>query len=287
MAVELGLLCAQIRQRLAVASDAPQLESEILLAHILKQPRSWVVAHPEHPLDPAVVHEIEVAVGRLAAGEPLAYITSHREFYGFDFLVTRDVLIPRPETEQLVERAIKWMQGGPERRTVADIGTGSGCIAVSIARNVDDAHVLATDLSHKALVTARANAERAGVSNQIDLVVCNILPRYVRNLPTERHFDVLCANLPYIPTDALNTLPVHDWEPTLALDGGPDGLTPFRRLFDVAPDWMAPHSLILLELESTRGAAVLSLAYDSFHAASIHLYPDLAGHDRLLEIQLP
>ncbi len=104
------------------------------------------------------------------------------------------------------------------------------------------------------------------------------------NLP---QFDLLCANLPYIPTEKLHKLPVYRREPTLALDGGADGLAPFRKLFDLVPEWMAPGGRLLLEIESTRGAAVLSLAYDAFTAASYHLHQDLAGRDRLLEIQLP
>jgi release factor glutamine methyltransferase len=101
------------------------------------------------------------------------------------------------------------------------------------------------------------------------------------------HFDLVCANLPYIPTEKLHRLPIYRCEPTLALDGGPDGLDPFRKLFSLVPDWMAPGGRLLLEIESTRGAAVLSLAYDAFTAASFHLHRDLAGSNRLLEINLP
>jgi release factor glutamine methyltransferase len=147
--------------------------------------------------------------------------------------------------------------------------------------------VLATDISPKALKVARRNAQRHKVLPQIDFLTCDILPRHTRSFSGVRQFDLLCANLPYIPTAKLQALPIFEHEPTLALDGGPDGLEPFRKLFSLVPEWMAPGGHILLEVESTRGAAVLSLAYDAFTAASMHLHRDLAGSDRLLEIQLP
>jgi release factor glutamine methyltransferase len=120
----------------------------------------------------------------------------------------------------------------------------------------------------------------------VDFVQCNILPPHPDSLATERHFDLICANLPYIPTDALRGLPIYGREPTLALDGGADGLNLFRRLMKIAPDWLAPNGLILLEIESTCGVQALSLAYDMFSQAEIHLHQDLAGHDRLLEVQI-
>jgi release factor glutamine methyltransferase len=203
------------------------------------------------------------------------------------------VLIPRPETELLVERAIGWLRAytsnPPHGRgpMVADVGTGSGCIAVSLAKQVPGIHVLATDISRAALRVARRNAHKFEVASQVEFLACDILPQYIRTLAGLRHFDLLCANLPYIPTARLKSLPVYTQEPTLALDGGADGLDPFRKLFGLVPEWMAPGGHILLEIESTRGAAVLSLAYDAFTAASFHLHRDLAGRDRLLEIQLP
>jgi release factor glutamine methyltransferase len=230
---------------------------------------------------------LEPLIRRLEHGEPLPYVLGHQEFFGLDFDITPDVLIPRPETELLVERAIGWLRAAPERRTVADIGTGSGCIAVSLAVNVPGVRVLGTDISGAALEVARRNARKLQVAKHVDLVRCDILPRHIPGLSTDHHFDLVCANLPYIPTDTLRGLPVYEQEPALALDGGPDGLVPFRRLFDLVVDWMAAGGRILLEIEATRGSAVLSLAYDAFIAAPIHLHRDLAGYDRLLEIQFP
>ena len=210
----------------------------------------------------------------------------HWEFFGLDLEITSDALIPRPETELLVERAIKWLQAAPERRTIADVGTGSGCIAVAIAKNIYDAKIMATDISRPALELAHRNAHRHNVAKRIDFVQCDLLPPHPDLLPTYLHFDLICANLPYIPTQTLQGLSVYGREPTLALDGGVDGLDIVRRLLHIAPEWLAPNGMILLEIEASQGMSALSLAYDAFDSAEFHLHQDLAGHDRLLEILL-
>jgi release factor glutamine methyltransferase len=178
------------------------------------------------------------------------------------------------------------LQESNVRRTVADVGTGSGAIAISIAVNVPDAHILATDISHAALETAKGNARKFKVVHRIDFVQCDLLPPCPHLLSTEAHFDLICANLPYIPTDTLHSLSIYGREPTLALDGGGDGLDLFRRLMSVAPEWLAPNGLILLEIEATRGIQALNLACDMFSQAEINLHQDLTGRDRLLEIRL-
>ena len=273
-------------KRLEKVSDTPQLDAEVMLAHILGKPRTWLLAHSETPLSPPQVDALEHAIVRFENGEPFPYILGHWEFFGMDFDVTPDVLIPRPETELLVEKAIAWLQESPVRRTVADVGTGSGVIAVSIAAYVPDARILATDISHAALEVARNNAHKFNVASRIDFVQCDIIPPHHDPLATIHHFDLVCANLPYIPTETLRDLPIYRREPTLALDGGKDGLDLFRRLMQIVPEWMAPNSLILLEIEATRSLQALSLAYDMFSKAEIHLHQDLTGRDRLLEIRL-
>ncbi len=278
--------------RLLPFSDTPQLDAQVLLAHIFDKPRTWLLAHTTSAPDEKRARRLEKLVRRLERGEPLPYILGHWEFYGLDFDLTPDVLIPRPETELLVERAIAWLkpaEGSAEQNQspmVADGGTGSGCIAISLARNLPNIHVLATDISQAALRVAHRNAKRHEVLSQIDFLACDILPTHVRTFSGVRQFDLLCANLPYIPSEKLRALPIYKHEPSLALDGGHDGLEPFRKLFKLVPEWMAPGGRLLLEIESTRGAAVLSLAYDAFSAASFHLHQDLAGRDRLLEIKL-
>jgi release factor glutamine methyltransferase len=279
-------LHSDITTRLAAISDTPDLDASVLIAHVIDKPRTWVMAHPELTLTPTQQNQLNKSLMRLENGEPFPYVLGHWEFFSLDFAVTPDVLIPRPETELLVEKAIVWLQESPVRRTIADIGTGSGAIAVSLAINVPDADILATDISAKALQVAKRNAEKLGVSNRIQFVECDLLPNKAtfenRHLP----FDLICANLPYIPTETLSHLSVFGREPTVALDGGADGLDLFRRLLNIAPDWLAPNALILLEIEATLGIQVLNLACDMFGQAEIHLHQDLTGRDRLLEIRL-
>ena len=270
--------------RLSAASDTPQLDSEVLIAHVLDKPRTWLLAHDDTSLNPEQAETLESLIQRLERGEPLPYVIGHWEFFGLDFDLTPDVLIPRPETELLVERAILWLQSSSQRRYVADIGTGSGCIAISVATHVPTTHILATDISSAALAVAQRNTLKHHVERQIEFTECNILPK---PLSDESHFDLICANLPYIPTGKLHNLPIFGREPTLALDGGDDGLDLFQRLLTIAPKQLAPGGRLLLEIEATRGTAALSLAYDAFEEAEIHLYQDLARQDRVLEIQLP
>lgn len=279
-------LLSDLTVRLAPLTDTPALDASVLLAHILGKSRTWVMAHPELTLTADQQKQLEASLIRLENGEPFPYVPGQWEFFGMEFDITPDVLIPRPETELLVEKAIAWMQKSKVRRTVADVGTGSGIIAIAIAANVPDARILATDISPAALQVAQTNARKFRVDDRIRFVECDILPPHPHSLSTEEHFDLLCANLPYIPTATLRSLPVYGREPTLALDGGADGLDLFRKLMRRAPEWMAPNSLILLEIEATLGIQALNLACDMFSRAEIHLHKDLTGRDRLLEIML-
>ena len=284
MSPTVGEFLKQIASQLE--SETPELDAQVLLAHVLDKSRTWVIAHPETHLTQSQLASVKNALSRLEAGEPLPYILGHWEFFGLDLEITPDVLIPRPETELLVERAIKWLNATKVRRTVADVGTGSGCIAVAIAKNIPDVKIVATDISLPALEVAKRNAHRQSVVKHIDFIHCNLLPPHPGPLPTESLFDLICANLPYIPTKTLQKLDVYGREPTLALDGGADGLNIVRQLLEVAPEWMAPNGMILLEIEASQGMSVVSLAYDAFDSAEIHLHQDLAGHDRLVEIML-
>ena len=271
---------------LAQTSDTPALDASVLLAQVLDKPRTWVMAHPEVTLTTQQKKQLDDSLARLERGEPLPYVLGHWEFFGMDFDVTPEVLIPRPETELLVEKAISWLRESPVRRTVADIGTGSGVIAISIATHIPDAYILATDLSRAALKVARKNALKFDTLHRIDFLQCDLLPHHIDPLATERHFDLICANLPYIPTERLRNLPIYGHEPTLALDGDSDGMKTIRRLLDIAPGWLAPNGMLLLEIEATRGLQALNIACDMFSEATIHLHQDLAGQDRLLEIML-
>lgn len=262
-------------------SETPLLDVQVLLAHILNKPRTWVLAHPERSLNRRESADFALNLEKLAAGEPLPYLLGKWEFYGLEFNLTHDVLIPRPETELLVEKAINWLKNESEKKRVADIGTGSGIIGVSLAVHIPDIYVLATDISADALQVARRNAQKFNVENLMDFVQCDLLPEIIQ----PASLDLICSNPPYIPTDELQDLPVQRHEPMLALDGGRDGLETYRRIFEIAPQWIAPHGLMLLETEASLGIKVLGMACDLFPDCVIHLHQDLAGHDRLLEIQ--
>jgi release factor glutamine methyltransferase len=279
-------LLSTITDRLTPLTDTPALDASVLVAHVVHRPRSWVMAHPELTLTSEQQNRLADSLARLELGESFPYVLGHWGFSGMEFEITPDVLIPRPETEMLVERAIAWLRESPVRRTVADVGTGSGVIAVSIAASLPEARILATDLSRPALEVARRNAARFDVTDRVDFVQCDLLPGHSTSLATELHFDLICANLPYIPTEVLQGLTVFGREPTLALDGGHDGLKLIRRLLDAGARWLAPNGLMLLEIESTRGIQALNLACDLFSQATIHLHQDLAGRDRLLEIAI-
>lgn len=279
-------LLSDVTDSLSYLSDTPALDASVLLAHVLDKPRTWVLAHPELILTAAEQNRLNEAVARLESGEPFPYVLGHWEFFGLDFDITSDVLIPRPETELLVEKAIIWLQESHAKRIVADIGTGSGAIAISLAVNDPNVKVFATDISKQALQVARRNAEKHSVSERIIFIECDLLPNAtpLSRIPYPLAFDLICANLPYIPTETLHSLPIYGREPTLALDGGADGLILVRRLLNIAPRWLSPDGLMLLEIEATRGRDAFNLAHELFPNADIELHQDLTGQDRLLEI---
>jgi release factor glutamine methyltransferase len=260
-------------------SDTPGLDAQVVLARIMDRPRSWIIAHPDVSLTSKRIARLETLVARLESGDPLPYILGRWEFFGLEFGVTPDVLIPRPETELLVERAIAWLQAHPDLRHAVDVGTGSGCIGIALAANIPNLQVTATDISSMAVKMARRNAIKNGVGQRMEVLCCDIFP-------PDAKFDLIVANLPYIPTKTLRRLPIYGREPTLALDGGTDGLELIRRLITAAPDRLVPGGLMLAEIEASEGLAAVSLACDIFTEAEIHLHKDLAGRDRILEVQV-
>jgi release factor glutamine methyltransferase len=263
----------------SIWSDTPALDAQVLLGYICNKERAWVLAHPESNLTAEQQSGLDAVIARLEIGEPLPYILGHWSFYGLDFKVNTETLIPRPETELIVEEALQWLKTYPIRRRVIDVGTGSGCIAISLAVHIPDLKVTGTDISLAALASASINAEKHGTAARLEFVHADLIPE---DFPT---YDLICANLPYIPTKTLEGLDVFGREPTLALDGGPDGLRLIRRLLPQAARILAPEGLVLLEIEVTQGEAALNLAEEFFPKAQIELLPDLAGRDRLLRIE--
>jgi len=248
-----------------------------LLQHALKQPKTWVLSHGEYQPTPDEQHLIAASLRQVLQGVPLPYIVGHWEFFGRTYRVTNDVLIPRPETEILVEHALKHAQHIP-KPLIVDVGTGSGCIAISLAAELPTATVLGVDLSLAALHVARHNARQLGQS-RVGFLQADLLS------PFSAKFDLICANLPYIPRQTLAKLTVSGWEPRLALDGGESGLEAIRCLLQQAQSRLAPAGVILIETESTLGSETLRAAQDAFPLAQHRLIHDLAGLDRIVEIK--
>ncbi len=280
--VDVRSALAHARQRLSGASDSPSLDAQVLLAHLLQKPRAWLLAHPEEPLTPSHAEALEDALVRLEGGEPLPYLLGHWEFYTLDFTLTPAVLIPRPETELMVDTALAWLKAHPGPQRAADVGTGSGCIAVSLAYHAPGLTVMASDISWQALLVARRNAIRHAVLPRLRLAQMDLLAALATGEALA--LDLLCANLPYIPRTMLAGLPVSRWEPQTALDGGMDGLDFIRRLLESAPSRLKRGGLALLEIEAGQGWQAEALASQAFPHGRIRVLPDLAGHPRLLVI---
>ena len=280
----------QAAERLGKTEEAPGLVAQALMAHVLGAGRAQVLAHPERQLTAEQAERFEALVGRAAQGEPLAYLVGKREFFGLSFWVDRHVLVPRPETERLVELAIAARPG-----RILDVGTGSGCIAVTLAAHLPRARVTAVDISQDALGVARRNAERHGVAERITFVHSDLLSAWLRPMPnsdsgiplprSEPQFDLIAANLPYIDSQELNGLAVARHEPRMALDGGPGGLGLAARLLAEAPAVLAQGGRMLLEIGAGQGEAALALARQTWPRAQAAIVPDLAGLDRVLAVE--
>ncbi len=259
------------------------LESQVLLSHSTGKPRTWLLSHPEAELTDEQVQELNKGLAQLMEGLPLPYLTGQQAFYGLDFQVSPAVLIPRPETELLVEQALDWLRQHPARRSAVDVGTGSGCIAISLADQIANLQVVAVDPSWEALQVARQNVQNLKVAGRVNLVQADLLSALAGP------FDLFCANLPYIPAETLSALAVTKHEPRLALDGGPEGLQAITQLLeDLARRQsaiMAAGSLLLLEIEAGQSKAAVQLGVQHFPNAHIEVLPDLAGLPRLLRIE--
>jgi release factor glutamine methyltransferase len=255
------------------------LDAHVLLGDVLGVDRAYLLANPEAALTPNQAEKFAHYIKRCAAGEPIAYILGRRAFYDRIFTVTPAVLIPRPETELLLERALEW--AGNRTLTAVDVGTGSGALAVTLAANHPKIAVHAVDISPAALEVARLNADQqhAPVTFYEGDLLKPLVERGIKA-------DLVMANLPYIASDELPDLAVTRYEPRLALDGGADGLVLIRRLLSQIPQAVNPHALVLLEIGAGQGAATLTLVKQALSPQSAHLILDYAGLDRIIEVQL-
>ena len=259
--------------------DAP-LESELLLRHVLKRDRVQLYLALDQELSFEQDKKFWGLIKRCLGHEPTAYITGHREFYGLDFCVDSSVLIPRPESELLVEKALELDQNHT-LSTVAEVGTGCGAIAISLAMSLPQARIYATDISACALKVALSNCQRHGVVNRICLLTGDMLD------PLPEPVDLIVANLPYVREPELPRVNSADFEPRLALDGGADGLEKICRLCLQINDKLHPGGYLLLEIGEGQGRAVTTFLRSLFPSADIELTPDLGGIDRVVSLTLP
>lgn len=257
-------------------------ESQVLLRHTLGIDRAAYHASPDYELSDEDAQAFQRMVERRIEGEPLSYITGHREFYGLDFVVTPDVLVPRHETEFLVEAVLEYARNrGCHALTIADIGTGSGCIAVALASHLPNATVYATDVSREALRVADENVRRHRLEERIHLrhgCLFQVLDGPV---------DVLASNPPYLSTEEATDLPTDvQHEPSVALDGGSDGMDVLRRLIAGARQYLNPRGLLAFEIDPRRLDAVESLVGRIFPDDEVGVVRDHAELDRVVTVRI-
>ncbi len=263
-------------------SDTPRLDAEILLAHARNCPRIQLYTHYDEVLSDEVRAVMRELVTRRARAEPVAYLVGHREFYGMDFRVTPDVLIPRPDTETLVLELLTLAADRPQPR-ILELGTGSGCIAIATAANLPTAEIVAIDISPEALHVAAQNAEKHGVADRIEFHCGDLFAP----LKSDATFDFIVSNPPYIPAAELAELDadVRDHEPHLALDGGADGLDVIRRLIAGSGARLKSGGFLLLEIGAEQGNVLPELIDASGDYRTPRIVQDLAQRPRVAAAQ--
>lgn len=259
-------------------SDFPTIETQVLLSYVSGLRKEQILMHPDQLLSEDQLGHLNILRQKLLQGVPLPYLVNKQSFYGLDFYVNSSVLIPRPETELLVEECITWLEEHPNKRNIVDVGTGSGIIAITLADQFPDLKVTAIDISTEALAVARINAEKYQVIDRIQFLQNDLLAEI------DAKYDLIAANLPYIPTEKLNSLQVSHYEPHLALDGGEDGLKLIRKLLDQSKNHVRSGGMIILEIESDQGDESAQIGRSFFPNSKIATLNDLAKHPRITKI---
>ncbi len=254
------------------------LDAQSLLAFAINQDRTYLIIHFNDQLSKSVMAEYQSLIARRATGEPLQYITGRQEFYGLEFEVTPAVLIPRPETELIVEETLR-LAKNIAQPVIIDAGTGSGCIAITLAREIDDAKIIATDISADALEVANRNATKHGVQGQVKFINCDLLS----GIPENTKADFILSNPPYIAPSEMATLQreVRDWEPHTALTDYADGLNFYHRLLVEAPDFLQPNRYLIFEMGYQQAEKIKALVnHESW--VNLRTISDLQGIERVM-----
>jgi len=255
MPASIGTALSEAARTLGANIGEPRLDAGVLMSHVIGRDRAFLVAHPEATIAEPQLKQFEEFIARRAQGEPLQYITGHQEFFKLDFEVTPDVLIPRPETELIVEAALELVDTNAEF-AFADIGTGSGCLAVSILNECRTTRALAIDISEQALRITQRNAERHRVANRLRLVQSDLFDA----ISVNETFDLIVSNPPYVSDDEMKTLQREvQREPRAALAGGSDGLALIRRLLLDAPGHLTPGGYLVFEFGINQDVAIRDL----------------------------
>jgi len=259
------------------------LDAQTLLAEALGEDRTYLIINFNRQLPEDLLSKFRAMVNRRAAGEPLQYITGRQEFFGLDFEVTPDVLIPRPETELIVEETIRIVQQyGIARPMIVDVGAGSGAIAVALARELGAARVIASDISEAALRVARRNAARHGLGDRVGFVASDLLDAFA----DEDFADFILSNPPYVSEEEMPSLQreVRDWEPRLALTDSNDGLSLYRRLLKAAPSHLKPGGHLICEMGYIQSERISAMVNHNVWGA-VRLLDDLQGIPRTIVLQ--
>lgn len=277
----------QAAQKLSGAGiENARLDAEVLLSHILERDRAWLITHSNDSLGNERHKLFEEAIDRRSGREPLQYIIGKQEFWGLDFIVSPDVLIPRPETELLVEAAVKIVKGNSARAAVVDLCTGSGCVAISLAREIEDARIFATDMSMQALVVARMNARTHGVSDHIRFMNGNLF-QPLEELDLRDRVDVITANPPYIRSGDLPVLQaeVKDYEPEIALIAGPEGTEIQKRIIENASAFLKKQGALIMEMGLGQAETLTRMVKEAGAYNTTDILKDLAGIDRVIVVR--
>jgi release factor glutamine methyltransferase len=270
----------EARKSLQETSPDPGLDTKILLIHEIGKDKTWILAHPNEELDSKQISSLHSQIEKAKQGQPIPYLIGHWEFYALDFLISPDVLIPRPETEMMVDLALQWVHKKENPQKVLDIGTGSGCIAIAIALHSRNSSVVGVDSSEKAIEIAWKNAQKFHIEYRVQFQLSNLFSN------VEGKFDIICANLPYIPTTELSKLQIAKFEPHAALDGGEDGLTVISSFFKQVGNILNHPGLILCEHGINQANQTRTMAEHYYPKSIIHTHTDLQGIPRLLSIEV-
>jgi release factor glutamine methyltransferase len=267
-------------ERSHLTSDLPRLDAEVWASYTLNKSRSWLIGHPEFIISSEKLNYLNIGWDRIRNGFPLPYMLGEWEFYGIKLNIDPNVLIPRPETELLVDYAIYWLKHHNDVTNFLDVGTGSGCISVSILTHIRQIIAFATERHWCAIKIAQSNFSRYNLEDRARLVLTDLISGL------KGRYHLICANLPYIPTPLLLSLRVAKHEPTTSLDGGGNGLVYILRLLDQIKNKMNRNSLILLEIDPNQENEIQQRALTLFNEPVIKIIRDLNGLQRLMAISV-